>query len=98
MKLVRYGRVGKEKPGLVDGDGKLRDLSGKIGDITPDMLSPKGLKKLSRYNPKRLPLVRGRPRLGVPWTPVARWALQGYHIVSIMSKHNSRVLNSVRGR
>ena len=77
MKLVRYGRVGKEKPGLVDGDGKLRDLSGKIADITPDLLSPKGLKKLSRYNPKRLPLVRGRPRLGVPWTPVGKFLCIG---------------------
>ena len=77
MKLVRYGRVGKEKPGLVDGDGKLRDLSGKIADITPDLLSPKGLKKLSGYNPKRLPLVKGRPRLGVPWTPVGKFMCIG---------------------
>ncbi len=77
MKLVRYGRVGKEKPGLVDGDGKLRDLSGKIADITPDLLSPKGLKKLARYNPKRLPLVKGRPRLGVPWTPVGKFMCIG---------------------
>ena len=77
MKLVRYGRVGKEKPGLIDGDGKLRDLSGKIADITPDLLSPKGLKKLSGYNPKRLPLVKGRPRLGVPWTPVGKFMCIG---------------------
>ena len=72
MKLVRYGRPGKEKPGLIDADGKLRDLSGKIDDITPDLLSPKGMAKLGRYNAKRLPLVSGRPRIGVPWSPVGK--------------------------
>lgn len=72
MKLVRYGRAGKEKPGLIDADGKLRDLSGKIADITPDMLSPKGLAKLQGYNSARLPLVRGRPRMGVPVANVGK--------------------------
>ena len=67
MKLVRYGRIGREKPGLIDEDGKLRDLSGKLSDITPDTLSPKGIAKLDRLNAKRLPLVKGRPRFGVPW-------------------------------
>lgn len=66
MKLVRYGRPGKEKPGLIDQDGKLRDLSGKISDITPDLLGAKGLARLAKYKPSRLPLVRGRPRMGVP--------------------------------
>ena len=67
MKLVRYGRVGREKPGLIDDEGKLRDLSAKLVDITPDTLSPKGLSKLGKLNAKRLPLVKGRPRFGVPW-------------------------------
>jgi 2-keto-4-pentenoate hydratase/2-oxohepta-3-ene-1,7-dioic acid hydratase in catechol pathway len=67
MKLVRYGRPGKEKPGMLDAEGKLRDLSGKTADITPDNLSPKGMAKLAKVNPKRLPLVKGRPRYGVPW-------------------------------
>ena len=67
MKLVRYGRIGREKPGLIDEDGKLRDLSGKLSDITPDTLSPKGIEKLDRLNAERLPLVKGRPRFGVPW-------------------------------
>jgi len=67
MKLVRYGRLGREKPGLIDEDGKLRDLSGRIADITPDQLPPKSLAKLGRINGKRLPLVKGRPRYGVPW-------------------------------
>ncbi|HEX9646607.1 MAG TPA: fumarylacetoacetate hydrolase family protein [Alphaproteobacteria bacterium] len=72
MKLVRYGRRGREKPGLIDADGKLRDLSGKIADITPETLSEKGLARLARLSPRRLPLVRGRPRLGVPWTGIGK--------------------------
>ena len=43
MKLVRYGNPGKEKPGLIDADGKLRDLSKVVKDITPDVLDPKAL-------------------------------------------------------
>ena len=42
MKLVRFGRLGREKPGLIDEAGNLRDLSGKISDITADQLSPMG--------------------------------------------------------
>jgi 2-keto-4-pentenoate hydratase/2-oxohepta-3-ene-1,7-dioic acid hydratase in catechol pathway len=66
MKLVRYGRSGREKPGLVDGDGVLRDLSGVVEDITPEVLSPEGLARLARTRTARLPSVRGRPRFGVP--------------------------------
>ena len=47
MKLVRYGKAGKEKPGLIDADGKLRDLSARIDDITPNQLSDKALAKLT---------------------------------------------------
>ena len=72
MKLVRYGRLGREKPGLIDEDGKLRDLSGKISDITVDQLSPKALTKLGRVNSKRLPLVKGRQRYGVPWSGIGK--------------------------
>ena len=64
MKLVRYGAVGREKPGLIDAEGKLRDLSGQIQDITPDHLSDKALAKLARINTEKLPLVRGKPRMG----------------------------------
>ena len=67
MKLVRYGRLGREKPGLIDADVKLRDLSGKISDITNNELSPKVLSRIQKFNTKRLPLVKGRPRFGVPW-------------------------------
>jgi 2-keto-4-pentenoate hydratase/2-oxohepta-3-ene-1,7-dioic acid hydratase in catechol pathway len=64
MKLVRYGPAGKEKPGLVDADGKLRDLSRKIRDIDGTTLSPAKLKELAKLDARRLPLVKGKPRLG----------------------------------
>jgi 2-keto-4-pentenoate hydratase/2-oxohepta-3-ene-1,7-dioic acid hydratase in catechol pathway len=64
MKLVRYGPAGKEKPGLIDADGKLRDLSKKVKDIDATALAPAKLKELSKLDVRRLPLVKGRPRLG----------------------------------
>ena len=64
MKLVRYGAAGKEKPGLIDADGKLRDLSRKVQDIGGAALAPAELAKLGKLDPKKLPLVKGRPRLG----------------------------------
>jgi 2,4-diketo-3-deoxy-L-fuconate hydrolase len=64
MKLVRYGPAGKEKPGLIDADGKLRDLSKKVKDINAVTLAPAELAKLRKLDPKKLPLVKGKPRLG----------------------------------
>jgi 2,4-diketo-3-deoxy-L-fuconate hydrolase len=64
MKLVRYGKSGKEKPGLVDGAGKIRDLSDIIADVGADALSPKVLARLAKIKPDALPIVRGAPRLG----------------------------------
>jgi len=64
MKLVRYGPPGKEKPGLIDDEGKLRDLSRKAKDIDAAVLAPGELAKLRKLDPKKLPLVKGRPRLG----------------------------------
>lgn len=66
MKLVRYGRVGVERPGLVDPDGRVRDLSSVIPDITPEALSPGALRRLRAAKPERLPAVKGTPRLGCP--------------------------------
>jgi 2,4-diketo-3-deoxy-L-fuconate hydrolase len=66
MKLVRYGRPGKEKPGMIDEEGRLRDLSGHIADIDASQLSDKALRKLAKIDEKTLPLVRGNPRYGVP--------------------------------
>ena len=64
MKLVRYGKSGREKPGLVDGAGKIRDLSDIIADVGADALSPRVLARLAKIKPEALPLVRGKPRLG----------------------------------
>ena len=64
MKLVRFGPAGKEKPGLIDADGKLRDLSKKVNDIDGDALAPASLKALAKLDTKKLPLVKGKPRLG----------------------------------
>ena len=91
MKLVRYGRLGREKPGLVDEDGKLRDLSGRISDITADQLSPKALSKLARINAKRLPLVKGRPRYGVPWDGPGKIVCIGLNYVDHAKETNSPI-------
>ena len=64
MKLLRYGKPGKEKPGLLDGAGRIRDLSGHIDDVAGVAISPASLKKLAKLKPEDLPLVKGNPRLG----------------------------------
>jgi 2-keto-4-pentenoate hydratase/2-oxohepta-3-ene-1,7-dioic acid hydratase in catechol pathway len=77
MKLVRYGKVGKEKPGLIDAEGKIRDLSHIIADITPDQLSDKMLAKLAKLNPAKLPLVKGKPRMGCPVAGIGKFIAIG---------------------
>jgi 2-keto-4-pentenoate hydratase/2-oxohepta-3-ene-1,7-dioic acid hydratase in catechol pathway len=64
MKLVRYGAPGREKPGMLDAQGRVRDLSKFVPDIAGDVLSPKGLAKLRKLEPEKLPLVKGKPRIG----------------------------------
>jgi 2-keto-4-pentenoate hydratase/2-oxohepta-3-ene-1,7-dioic acid hydratase in catechol pathway len=64
MKLLRYGDNGAEKPGMLDADGRLRDLSGVVRDIAGETLSPAGLAKLAALDPGNLPLVSGQPRIG----------------------------------
>ncbi len=77
MKLVRYGRPGKEKPGLIDCENKLRDLSGVVTDITAEVLCDKGLAKLAKLDWAKLPLVRGKPRFGVPLAQVGKFIAIG---------------------
>lgn len=64
MKLLRYGQPGREKPGVLDAEGRIRSLAGVVPDIGGDVLSPKGLAKLARVKVDKLPLVRGNPRIG----------------------------------
>lgn len=77
MKLVRYGAKGKEKPGLIDKEGKLRDLSTVIADITPEHLSSAWLAKLRKLDTSKLPLVKGKPRFGVPFSGVRKFLAIG---------------------
>ena len=72
MKLVRYGRAGAEKPGLIDDSGDVRDLSRVVKDITPEVLSPAGQKRLRSVAVARLPEVRGHPRLGCPLSSIGK--------------------------
>ncbi len=72
MKLVRYGPADGEKPGLIDADGGLRDLSAHVNDIDPAALAPASLARLGALDPAGLPLVAGKPRLGVPVAGVGK--------------------------
>lgn len=77
MKLVRYGNPGKEKPGLIDADGQLRDLSAVIKDLGPDQLSDAALAKLRKLKTEKLPLVKGSPRYGSPITGTRKFIAIG---------------------
>lgn len=77
MKLVRYGKPGKEKPGLIDADGKLRDLSAHIADLGPAQLGDAALAKLRKLKTASLPLVRGKPRFGCPVTGTPKFIAIG---------------------
>ena len=77
MKLVRYGNPGKEKPGLIDAEGKLRDLSAVVKDIGAEQLSPAALVKISKVKTDKLPLVKGKPRFGSPVANVGKFIAIG---------------------
>ena len=64
MKLLRYGPKGREKPGILDKEGRIRSLAGIVADISGDSISPKGLAKLRKIKLETLPIVRGSPRIG----------------------------------
>ena len=77
MKLCRYGRAGYEKPGLVDADGRVRDLSKIVDDIGPNEISPRGLNMLTKHKPESLPLVNAAPRFGVPYVGIGKFVAIG---------------------
>jgi 2,4-diketo-3-deoxy-L-fuconate hydrolase len=77
MKLVRYGNPGKEKPGLIDAQGMLRDLSKVVPDIGPAQLSAAVLAKLAKLDTAKLPAVRGTPRMGCPVAGVGKFVAIG---------------------
>ena len=88
MKLVRYGAAGREKPGVIDAQGKLRDLSGHIKDITADHLNDKALAKLARIKTDALPLVRGKPRMGCPISQVGKFIAIGLNYADHAAESN----------
>jgi 2,4-didehydro-3-deoxy-L-rhamnonate hydrolase len=88
MKLVRYGKPGKEKPGLIDADGQLRDLSAVIPDLGPAQLGDAMLAKLRRLKPASLPLVKGAPRFGSPVAGVPKFIAIGLNYADHAAESN----------
>lgn len=88
MKLVRYGNPGKEKPGLIDADGKLRDLSAVIPDLTSAYLSDAMIAKLRRLKTASLPLVKGKPRMGCPVADVGKFVAIGLNYADHAAESN----------
>ena len=77
MKLCRWGRNGFEKPGMIDAQGQLRDLSGIVSHIDQETISPRGMARLRKIRPESLPLVRANPRFGVPYTGISKFIAIG---------------------
>lgn len=88
MKLLRYGPKGQEKPGLMDATGTIRDLSGIVADITPDVLSPAGLARIAAIDPVGLPAVEGSPRYGVPINGVRKFIAVGLNFADHAAESN----------
>jgi 2,4-diketo-3-deoxy-L-fuconate hydrolase len=91
MKLCRYGERGAEKPGLIDGDGALRDLSGVIDDISASVLGRDGLRRLMAIDPSTLPRVDGTPRFGVPVAHVGKMLCVGMNYADHAAETNAPV-------
>jgi len=81
MKLVRYGAIGQEKPGLIDKTGQLRDLSAQVKDLNGEAYSPASLAKLAALDPAKLPAVSGKPRLGAPVTGISKFVAIGLNYI-----------------
>ena len=91
MKLCRYGERGAEKPGLIDGNGALRDLSGVIDDIGASVLGRDGLRRLMAIDPSTLPRVAGTPRFGVPVAHVGKMLCVGMNYADHAAETNAPV-------
>lgn len=88
MKLLRYGPKGQEKPGTLDAEGRIRDLSGVIADITPDQLHGRAFEALKAIDPTTLPLVEGEPRYGVPVNGVRKFLAIGLNFADHAAESN----------
>src|ERR1035437_1215186 len=100
MKLVRYGAIGQEKPGLIDKSGQLRDLSAHVGDLNGEAYSPASLAKLAAVDPAKLPAVSGTPRIGAPVTGISKFVaiglnylnhVAGYCVCNDVSERNFQI-------
>ena len=81
MKLVRFGKLGREKPGIIDEEGQIRDLSTKLKDIDSKAINSNSLKLVQRVNLKKLNIVKGKPRLGVPVSDIGKIVCIGLNYV-----------------
>ena len=81
MKLVRFGKPGREKPGIIDEEGQIRDLSTKLKDIDSKAINSNSLKLVQRVNLKKLNIVKGKPRLGVPVSDIGKIVCIGLNYV-----------------
>ena len=81
MKLVRFGKEGREKPGILDDEGQLRDLSSKVKDIDGKTVSANSLKLIQRVNLKKLSIVKGKPRIGVPIANIGKIVCIGLNYI-----------------
>ena len=88
MKLCRYGPKGAEKPGLVDADGRIRDLSAHLADITPADVTRAALDRLKAIDPASLPLVEGDPRYGVPVNGIGKFIAVGLNYADHAAESN----------
>ena len=91
MKLVRYGAKGKEFPGIIDNDGKLRSLAGLVNEESEQFLSDKSLAELGRMNLRKLPLVPGKPRFGCPVANVSKFVAIGLNYTDHAKETNSPI-------
>jgi 2,4-didehydro-3-deoxy-L-rhamnonate hydrolase len=88
MKLLRYGSLGQERPGLLDDHGTIRDLSGQIPDLAPPHLSPGGLAQLAALDPSKLPIARGDLRLGIPISGSTKFIAIGLNYTDFAAEAN----------
>lgn len=82
LKLLRYGPLGEEKPGLLDAQGRIHDLSAHIGDLGPASLSDAALEEIAQIPLSELPLIEGNPRIGVPVTGTGKIIAIGFNYVN----------------
>jgi hypothetical protein len=94
MKLLRYGPAGQEKPGLLEADGRIRDLSSQIADLDGQAIAPEMLARLAKLDPAALPVVDGSPRLGCPVGSVSKFIAVGLNYADHAAESARRATSS----